>query len=188
VEHGCSLSRGAIAAAAYKDAQGKLLLLTLSKDGKAQTFFIGNDGQYLGDAGPVTLTTAVPVKEWTTLAMKGADTLLGAGDGLIIECARSGKDWTETRRWNQAADGDSFGKTIYCSADSGKLWIADRERQRVLVCDLTTGKMLATFGKRDLPGNDLATMMNPEMIVARGSRAVVFDQGNQRLIKLTLAE
>jgi len=188
IENGCALARGMVAATAYADTQGKLVLLTLSKAGKGQAFYIGNDGRYLGEAGPVTLQTTTPVQAWTTLAMQGTDTLLGAGDGAIVEFAHAGANWTETKRWRQTAEGDAFGHTIYCSADSGRLWIADRERNRVLVIDLADGKTLAVFGKRDLAGNDLTTLSTPEMLIARGDRAVVFDQGNQRLLKLLLIE
>ena len=61
---------------------------------------------------------------------------------------------------------------------------AGTERQRVLCFDLATGKALATFGTTDKAGDDLATIYAPETIAARGERAVVYDRGNQRLMKL----
>lgn len=183
IETPCALARGTVAAAAYRDAAGKSVLLTMTKSGKAQSFFLGNDGRYAGDAGAVTLTTATPITAWTTLAMRGPDTLLGAGDGCVVEFARDGQHWKETRRWNTVGD-DAFGKTIYISADKDRLWITDRERHRVLV--VADGKLLAAFGTRDTAGTSLTTLANPEMITARNDRAVVYDAGNQRLVKLVL--
>ena len=54
----------------------------------------------------------------------------------------------------------------------------------MLCFDLATGKLLAAFGTPDTPGDDLGTLHAPEAIAARGERAVVYDRGNQRLMKL----
>lgn len=88
IDTGCALARGTVAAAAYHDAQGKLVLLTVTKSSQGQRFFLDNGGRYLGEAGPVTLGTATPVQALTALAMPGPDTLLGAGDGYLVEFAR----------------------------------------------------------------------------------------------------
>ena len=38
----------------------------------------------------------------------------------------------------------------------------------------------------DGPGDDLSHLSHPQAIAARDSRAVVYDSGNQRLMKLSL--
>ncbi len=144
-------------------------------------FAIGADGRYQRDLGSVALKPAVPVKAWTSLAMEDPDTLLGAADGHVVEMARDGADWKESRRWR--AD---FGAAIWIAADAGRLWVADRDHHRIVALDLATGKALAAFGTPDKPGTGLASLSGPTTIAARGNRAVVYDAGNQRLIKLSL--
>lgn len=167
--------------------ENHLLLLVLDAAGKAQTFNLSNDGRYVSDAAPVELKTVTPVNTWTALAMRDAGTLLAAADGAVLEFEPDGSaNWIETRRWNSwgAKVEEKFGATISLAADAGRLWVTDRERQRVLCFDLTTGNPLATFGTPDKSGDDLAALNAPETIAARGERAVVYDRGNQRLVKL----
>ncbi|HPD13637.1 MAG TPA: hypothetical protein PLE19_01715 [Planctomycetota bacterium] len=180
VEQGCGLKNDRVGCAVYK-SKGALTLLATNEAGEGQAFAIGADGRYERDLGAVALKAAAPVKAWTSLAMKGPDTLLGAADGHVVEMARDGNDWKETRRWR--AD---FGPAVWIAADSGKLWVADRDRHRVVVLDLATEKALASFGTPDKAGADLASLAGPTVIAARGERAVVYDAGNQRLVKLAL--
>ncbi|HEY3321952.1 MAG TPA: hypothetical protein VGP72_15910 [Planctomycetota bacterium] len=184
IEKNCAMLRGQVASAVYKE-KDKLVLLAIDKSGKGASFNIGPDGRYHSDIGPVTLQTASPVKEWTALSTKDATTLLGSADGAVIELKLDGKDWKETRRWSNWGD-DKFGSRIFLSADSGRLWVSDCDRHRVLVFDPSTGKLLCSFGKLDAAGNDLSTFDKPGRIAARGERAVVHDAGNQRLVKLRM--
>ena len=121
--------------------------------------------------------------------MKDGQTLLGAADGQVLEMARDGRNWRETRRWNSWTEGpaDKFGDAIYLTADAGRLWVSDCRRHRVLVFALDSGRLEAAFGAVDQPGADLSRLSSPQQIAARGDRAVVFDSGNQRLVKLQLA-
>ena len=48
------------------------------------------------------------------------------------------------------------------------------------------GALLGQFGRTDKPATDLTGLSGPGVIAARGGRAVVFDSGNQRLVKLKL--
>lgn len=187
IETPCALKRGTTGTAVYAD-QGKLVLLAIERTGAGQTFQIDSGGAYRGDIGPVALKAATPGKEWTSLAMKDATTLLAAVDGQVVEMVRDGKDWKESRRWNSwgAGETEKFGAAVWITADDGRLWVADRERHRVVCFDLATGKPLAAFGTVDKKGADLAGLALPETIAARGRRAVVFDSENQRLVKLRL--
>jgi hypothetical protein len=187
IEEPCDLRRDAVATAVYRSGD-KLVLLSLSPGGEAVAVRIGGDGAFQGNEGPVTLKTATPVKQWTSLATKDADTLLAAADGYVIELTRDGANWTERRRFNSfgnTADA-AFGSRIAIAADAGRLWVADSERHRVVVLDLASGNPLATFGMTDTAGDDLGSLNTPTTITARGQRAVVFDSENQRLMKLGL--
>lgn len=185
IEGQCAMPRGLVGSAVYK-AQNELVLLTITKNGQGQSFFINANGGYRGERSPVTLQVATPVQAWTSLGMKNADTLLGAADGYIVEFARNGNDWKETRRWNTWGTGERFGGRIYLSTNAGRLWVSDRERHRIVVFDLASGNQLALFGKSDSKGTDLASLAYPETLTACKDRAIVFDSGNQRLMKLQL--
>ena len=180
IDKGCALTRDRVGSAVYR-SDGRLALLTIGPKGDGHAFAIGSDGSYRGELGPVALRAAVPIKAWTSLAMKDADTLLGAADGHVVEMTRDGTNWKESRRWR--AD---FGSAITITADSGRLWVADRERHRVVAFDMATGSPIAIFGAPDRAGTDLKSLSHPTTIAARGRRAVVYDSGNQRLVKLTL--
>lgn len=199
-----------VAGSAVYRRDGKLVLLVVTRSGKGQAINIGSDGRFLNHAGDVVFRTKSPVKEWTTLALVGGakdgGTLLGAADGHVIDMAREGNDWRETRRWNSFVPvrsrpgppgtdnapgrADTFGARIYIAADAApdglKLWVADRERHRVCCLDPATGELIATFGTADKEGTGLDGLSRPQVIAARDGRAVVFDRGNQRLVKLRL--
>jgi hypothetical protein len=192
IESPTKLPKEAVAVA-VTEIDSRRALLVLEGGGRAFAVEINGDGSYKADIGPVTLATASPVKAWTALAASGTDTLLAAGDGFVIEFGRDGDSWKERRRWNsgitKGQDGtDSFGSTIRLAADSGRLWVADTARSRVLCLDLATGAELGSFGAADSPGDDLAHLSAPTTLAARGERAVVYDSGNQRLVKLRLVE
>jgi len=181
---------GMLNGSAVYTAKGGLILLTINAAGEGKSCRINSAGKWIADSGPVALVTATPVKEWTSLAMKDKDTLLGAGDGFVIEMARDGDNWKETRRWNswEGSPPSSFGARIYITADAGNLWVSDTARHRVLCFAAASGPPIAAFGAADQAGDDLTHLDGPRAIAAREMRAVVFDGGNQRLLKLTLSE
>jgi len=177
--------------AVYVDSEKRQVLLTIDAAGKGQSYRMNDlGGRTKPSATPVTLNTTSPAKEWTSLALKDKDTLLGAADGNVIQMTRYGDNWQETRRWKswKSATPVSFGNRIYISADDGNLWVSDTEHHRVLCFDLATENLRASFGVTDKAGDTLTLLNGPQVIAAREKRAVVFDSGNQRLIKLTLSE
>ncbi len=180
----CDLVSDPMASAVYRES-GKPVLLVIDKSGRGGAFELQSDGEYRADAGPVELITRPAVTQYTSLAMRDAETLLAAGDGHIVEFSRAGLAWKEQRRWSSWGT-DRFGGRIYLCADDGRLWVSDAERHRVLVFDLSDGRMVATFGRNGRSGDDLASLNHPGRIIARGSRAVVHDSGNQRLVKLSM--
>jgi hypothetical protein len=187
IESQTALPKEAVAVA-VTELNKRRALLTLEAGGQAFAVQVNDDGSYNRDLGPVQLATATPVKTWTSLAAAGADALLAAGDGFVIQLARDGQNWLEERRWNSFGtdNADKFGPAIFLAADAGRLWVADTSRSRMLCFDQATGKLQGTFGAADAPGDDLSHLNAPTTIAARGERAVVYDSGNQRLVKLRL--
>ena len=183
----CSLRKGFVGSAVYR-LERRLVLLVIDAAGKGQLFGIGSDGRFTANAGDVVLKTATPVKQFTSLAMKGEEVLLATGDGHVIELAPDGRNWKETRRWRRWGPqaGDAFGAEVHIAADAGRLWVSDTGRERVLCFDAVAGPMPVAFGGTDKPGTSLASLSAPRALAARGRRAVVFDSANQRLVKLRL--
>ncbi len=181
--------QGATAYQSLTKGIGTVLLLVNGK-GQGLSFRIGSEGGFSKELGPVTLATAQPLKEWTSLAMKDNDTLLAAADGFVIEMLRDGENWKESKRWNSWGAGaqDKFGGKIHICSDSGRLWVSDTLRNRIVCLSSDKNKLIAEFGELDKKGDDLAHMDSPQVIVGRERRAVFFDSGNQRLVKLTLSE
>lgn len=179
-------------AVAVTELNKQRVLLVLETGGRAFAVQVNDDGSYNRDIGPVQLATATPVKTWTSLAAAGADALFAAGDGFVIQFARDGQNWKEQRRWNSFGpdNADRFGPAIFLAADAGRLWVSDTSRSRVLCFGQAAGKLLATFGRVDSPGSELSHgnshVNSPTVLAARGDRAIVYDSGNQRLVKLRL--
>jgi hypothetical protein len=177
-------TKGIVGSATTKD-KNQFWLLFLASNGAAREHRISSSGDYTKDSRDVHLVTATPVKEWTGLAAQDESTLLAAADGFVIELQREGEGWKETRRWNSWGE-DKFGPLIRIAVDAGRLWVSDTARHRVLCFDVNNNKLLANFGTVDRSGDDLSTLSSPTDIAARGDRAVVYDSGNQRIVKLSL--
>ncbi len=188
IEKDCALPKDTAGAALYK-GDGGWTLLTIQADGKANAFALDPEGRYRADRAAVTLSTAQPVKEWTSLAMAG-DALLAGADGQVISFARDGDGWKETKRWNSwgGSAEQKFGARVHLSGDGKTLVVADRERHRVLGFAPEGGAPQWSFGAVDKAGTDLATMDHPETVAIRNGRVVVYDSGNQRLLKLRLTK
>jgi len=172
-------------ACALVTREKRTALLVVNKQGKGTALFIGADGKYQAAAGAVELLASVPMGDLTSLASDGADTLLAAADGQIIEFQHG----RETRRWSSWGDDSTarFGSKIFLAANGGRLWVSDTDRHRVLCFDLSSRKLVACFGATDCSDNGLDALNAPQALAAAGRRAVVHDAGNQRLLKLELA-
>ena len=174
-------------AAVYR-SRNRLTLLVIDAAGRTRTFFIGNEGKFAAEAGAVALRVTEPAARWTALALQDADTLVAAADGHVIVFSRQGDDWQETGRWHSwgADAADRFGDEIHLAFDADCLWVSDSLRHRVLVFDRASKPSgpIAAFGTTDRAGDDLTSLSHPTTIAARGGRAVVYDAGNQRLVKL----
>lgn len=189
IESQTNLPKEAVAVA-LSEINRKRVLLILEANGKLSAASINDNGSYRADAGAVQLNAAAPVKEWTSLASSGKDSLFGAGDGYVIEFMRDGDNWKEKRRWNSFGqdDGDKFGAVIFLASDSGRLWVSDKFRNRIVCFDLASGNKLAAYGVADSAGTEISKLNSPTVIAARGQKAAVYDSGNQRIMKLEMQD
>ena len=184
-----TLPKEGVAAVAVLEQKNKPpALLILEKKGSATTVNLDAAREGKIEIAPVQFLTSTPAKEWTSLVATGPDSLVAAADGNVISLTREGNNWKETRRWNSWGTDpkQKFGSSIWLSSDSERLWVSDSMRQRVICFDLASGHELASFGADDTAGDDLKKLNAPRVLAARGRRAVVFDSGNQRLVKLEL--
>ena len=81
---------------------------------------------------------------------------------------------------------EHFGARIHLSCDGTTLAVADGARQRVLCFAPSGGRPRAAFGHTDTIATDLSGVDSPATVAVRGQRVVVYDAGNQRLLKLDL--
>lgn len=177
----------AVGAVAVK-FEGRQLVYLINSKGEGLIIQVGARGNYERQAGGFKVQAPMGVTRWTTLALQDAQTLLAAGDGQVHRFRLIKAGVEEAGLW-QPAESDSsanFGKSIHIAADSGRLWVADTLRHRVVCFDAATGQKLGHFGVTDKAGDDLRSLSKPTTIAARGNRAVVFDSANQRLIRLSL--
>lgn len=168
----------------------------LKKDGHHVAFFTNSKGDTCrlqlnpeGNAekklGTFKLSVKTPVKKWTGFAKISDDKVLAAGDGFVIEFNTvNSSEWNENKRWKNFSS-DSFGSQIHICSDKKMLWVSDTERHRVL-CFSLQGKLIATYGKKDAAGDDFSHLSSPTAIAGSSNRVVVYDEGNQRLVKLLL--
>lgn len=169
-------------------------LLIVNATGSGSILYVAGNGKYEGKAGEAKLQTSPPLLALASLASlnpsaESGNTLFAAADGMVVELAAEGDIWRETKRWNTWGDtpDTKFGDKIFLAAAGGRLFVSDTARHRVLCFDAATRKLLATFGSADQSGSSLSTLTAPQSIAANGQRAIVFDSGNQRLVKLEIA-
>ena len=192
-----AFSRKIAALAVWRDKKTNWALIAES-DGTAHATRLDGALKPAKDGAiQMELSFAEQPKRLTALAIRPAanesecDTLFAAVDGAVVELVRSSTGFREVSRWSawgSAADA-RFGGEIHLYAHSGRLWVADTERARILVFDAYSGASapLAQFGATDAPGASLKTLDRPTQIAAHGDRAVVYDAANQRLVKFTFA-
>ena len=184
-EKGFKFPKDVVGAAAVPE-KGGFQVIAVSGTGAAVGFSVTRDGSFRRYLGEVALEVSTKPRSWTSLAVDPKGRLLAAADGFVLEFERTGDNWKEVRRWNSwGEDGtDHFGQEVWIQAEGDRLWVADTERQRVLRFDFKSGKPTASFGETDKTGDDLTHLNLPRQISPNGDRCVVYDAGNQRLLKL----
>lgn len=182
LSEGIPLPENAVACALVP-GQERLTLLVTDAQGKGRLMHIASEGKFEGDAGAAELPGGLPAI--TSLATQGK-AILAADKGEVIGFRTGQGGFKETSRWKNWGSKDAasrFGEAIHIAASEDMLWVADTLRHRVLCFD-AAGKLLASFGTADRAGENLTLLNRPTTVAARGKRAVVFDSGNQRLVKL----
>lgn len=174
------------------EKKGDFVMLVINSTGKGSLFRIGKDKRstFRGNLGKVDFKLSQPLRKWTSLALKDQQTLFGAADGYIIEMKRDGQNWRESRRWKRWADNAEgcFGDSIEISIDKNMLWVADTSNHRILLFDVHKTQPIASYATCRQPGQALNRLNSPTRITANNNRAVVFDSGNQRILKLKVAK
>lgn len=175
---------GAVACAAFP-LEGRNALWVADARGQGAAFFVSNEGIHEGHAGDFKLETRQPLEGLTSLTA-GDGVLYAVAKGQVIELALEQKSWREDRRWDTWGESpaERFGETLHVAFHDGRLWISDTDRQRVICFDPATRRPLAMFGTTDKPGDSLTGLDSPRAIAVRGQLAVVYDSGNQRLMRL----
>jgi hypothetical protein len=116
---------------------------------------------------------------------------LALADTGAVVVARVEKDTlVEERRlasWGPTAE-QTFGPAIRLAADGSHLIVADTGRHRVLWFDARSGNCLAQFGTTDVAGAAADALNRPAAVAIAGRHAVVYDAGNQRIVKIELRE
>ena len=87
--------------------------------------------------------------------------------------------------WGQEPQ-EHFGPRLRMAVDGPWMLVADTDRHRVVWLDWTEWRFLAQFGHTDEAGDDQAHLNAPTLVALAGTRALVADSGNQRVLKLTL--
>ncbi|MBC2603792.1 NHL repeat-containing protein [Puniceicoccus vermicola] len=166
--------------------------LLAKADGSARLLSVNTDGRPGEEMGGATFQTAKPIKRLDSVATGPKNSLWVAADGELLLLAYDGKGWRETRRWKGWGDDESrtFGQRFYLDVDENRIWISDTDRNRVGVFDISEGQLvpLAGVGTTDVAGDAFQELDAPEVIAVNGRRAVVYDSGNQRIVKLVLSE
>lgn len=160
-------------------------LIVVDAQGKGRTFFISGEGKYEGDAGETALQTTAALEKLTSLAALGPH-LYAAADGKLIRFEQTADAWKETHRIDTAGSTAEmkFGDEIHIATAGNLIWVSDTARHRVLC--LRDGKRIAEFGTTDRKNTDIGSLDQPRTIAALGESAVVFDSGNQRVLKLEI--
>ncbi len=155
--------------------------------GKGARVAVAANGQFNSFRNKITikLSGSMPA-DITSLGRTPNGQVLAADGGAIVRLNTDGDTWTETARYTGWA-GMRFGKRITIATDEERLWVSDTENNRVLLFGLTEEGPLkppVVF----LGDPAIGKLQSPGRISASGNRAVVVDEGNQRLVKLEVTE
>jgi hypothetical protein len=132
------------------------------------------------------LRVSQPLAQPRELAWLPGRTLAIADGTAVIFAHLHGDELIVQSRLESMGDrpADRLGSQLHLAADQSILVVADTQRHRVIVYDAASRQPLAQAGVVDVPGDGLDRLNHPTLVAIRGSRVLVYDQGNQRLIKL----
>lgn len=138
--------------------------------------------------------TVGPIADWLpgpadSLANISGKALLVAGAGKLValEPDAQGKP---ARLWELSGPpGSTFGDELYVATSGRLLLVADSARHRVTLFQLAENPdepptYEAQYGSTDEPGTAGDRLNHPTLVSVEGSKAVIFDSANQRVLKL----
>ena len=139
------------------------------------------------DWAPIVLH-GVALKAPTDIAALTGGRVLLADEGriLLLDPAAGGyrAAWT-LDRWGDGP-AERFGPRLRLAVDGASMLVCDTARHRVVWLDWTRRTFLGQMGHTDVAGDDAEHVASPTLVALRGTRAVVADQGNQRILKVML--
>lgn len=114
--------------------------------------------------------------------------LLLADQGRILLLTSDGEKYrlhSQFSSWSDRPE-QHFGQRLRLAVHGPWSLVSDTDRHRVVWLDWTRWRFLAQFGETDEAGDDSRHVSGPTFVALRGTRAVVADTGNQRVLKLLL--
>jgi hypothetical protein len=116
------------------------------------------------------------------------DRLLLADGECILLVERQGDGFVTEKRfdhWGDAPD-QCFGSRLRFAVDGRWILVSDTGRHRLVWLDWVDWTVLGEFGEVDVVGDDAWHLDAPDQVALSGTRALVADTGNQRVLKLEL--
>jgi len=112
--------------------------------------------------------------------------LADGGRVLLLDPQENGYrvQW-QFERWGRGPH-QRFGKELRMAVGGPWMLLSDTQRHRVVWVDWMQRKVLAQFGETDKRGDDAEHLDAPTLVALRGTRALIADAGNQRILKLQL--
>lgn len=136
---------------------------------------------------PITIE-GTELKAPTDLAALADGRLLLAEGGRLLMLEPAGETYKmawELARWGDGP-GERFGPRLRMAIDGPWLLVSDTVRHRVVWLDWRRRAVLGQLGHTDAAGADPSHLASPTLVALRGTRALVADAGNQRVLKLVV--
>jgi hypothetical protein len=114
--------------------------------------------------------------------------LLVADEGRIVVLTPDGDVYRLTEEFRGGEDEHQrLGKRLHFAVDGPWMLLSDTERHRVLLVDWSSWHVMGILGETDVAGDDLWHLNEPTFVALRGTKAIVADSGNQRVLKICLS-
>jgi|GEM_PF-2929010 len=167
---------------------------------RPRAWISGSGGQASLWRSPMNAKPWAPTGQWEPVEVEGGS-LSDPGEivvfsdghvaiaepGAVVWLRQEDEKLVWVRRITGWGKGETFGKTLRLAGGPGNtLLIADAERHHVLAWSPSSDAPLARFGHSDTPGDALDALHTPGAIAASDNRVIVYDSGNQRILKLVL--
>ncbi len=153
-------------AAAVPDGE-QYLMVVAQRDGRAFELRITTEGRLRTMPEEITMAE---LENCTSLAWL-EDALYAGGEGKLVRYQRDSQD-----RWQPVSRQDDFAGEVYVHSDGQRMVISDTAGGAVIVKD-----------KSGVEVARLESLQQPTHVAISGDRVVIYESGQQRLVKATLA-